>query len=53
MADLDFAMLSTRAVGGEIAAWPTSKNGDVECDGDSYFFALEEMRTVKDIELVV
>ena len=39
MADIDFCMLSTRTAGGEIAARPMSNNGDVEYDGDSYFFS--------------
>ena len=50
MADIDFAMLSTRTDGGEIAARPMSNNGDVKYDGDSYFFTWDASRTVKDIE---
>ena len=50
MADIDFAMLSTRSDGGEIAARPMSNNGDVKYDGDSYFFTYDASRTVKDIE---
>ena len=50
MRDIDFTMLSTRAEGGEIAARPMSNNGDVEYDGDSWFFAMEDTTTVKDIE---
>jgi general stress protein 26 len=50
MRDIDFAMLSTRAEGGEIAARPMSNNGDVDYDGDSYFFTWERARTVRDIE---
>jgi general stress protein 26 len=49
MRDIDFAMLSTRAEGGEIAARPMSNNGDVEYDGDSYFFTWEQAHTVRDI----
>ena len=50
MADIDFCMLSTRTAGGEIAARPMSNNGDVEYDGDSYFFSYEEAHTIADIE---
>jgi general stress protein 26 len=50
MADIDFVMMSTRTEGGEIAARPMSNNGDVEYDGDSYFFALEESRIIEDLK---
>ncbi|WP_458095596.1 pyridoxamine 5'-phosphate oxidase family protein [Roseomonas sp. WA12] len=49
MADIDFAMLSTRAENGHIAARPMSNNGEVEYAGDSYFFALESTHTVGEI----
>jgi general stress protein 26 len=49
MRDIDFAMLITRAPGGEIAGRPMSTNRDVEYDGDSYFFALEEADMIADI----
>ena len=50
MRDIDFAMLSTRAEGGQIAARPMSNNGDVDYDGDSFFFCYEEARSIADIE---
>ena len=50
MAEIDFAMLSTRAKGGQIAARPMSNNGDVEYKGDSWFFALDSTHTIEDIE---
>lgn len=50
MKDIDFTMLSTRAEGGEIGARPMSNNQDVEYDGDSWFFACDDTRTVTDIE---
>lgn len=50
MRDLDFAMLSTRTEGGEIAGRPMSNNGDVTYEGDSYFFTWDGARTVRDIE---
>ena len=49
MADIDFAILSTRTEGGDIAGRPMSNNGEVEYDGDSFFFALDTTRTVADI----
>ena len=50
MGEIDFAMLSTRAESGDIAARPMSNNGDVEFKGDSYFFTWEHAHTVADIE---
>lgn len=49
MRDIDFAMLSTRTEGGAIAARPMSNNRQVDYDGDSYYFALDDTRTVGDI----
>lgn len=49
MADIDFAMLSTRTANGAIAARPMSNNGDVEYDGDSYFFSYDSAHTIADI----
>ena len=50
MGEIDFAMLSTRAASGDIAARPMSNNGDVEFKGDCYFFTWEHAHTVSDIE---
>jgi general stress protein 26 len=49
MKDIDFVMLQTRTEGGEIAGRPMSNNGDVEYDGDSFFFASEGTRLMNDI----
>ncbi|MBA2466828.1 MAG: pyridoxamine 5'-phosphate oxidase family protein [Sphingomonas sp.] len=49
MRDMDFAMLSTRAQDGAIAARPMSNNRQVEFDGDTYFFTLDSTHTVADI----
>ena len=49
MRDIDFAMLSTRTDGGAIAARPMSNNREVEYDGDSFYFTLDDTRTVQDI----
>jgi len=50
MADIDFAMLQTFTSSGEIAGRPMSNNGDVEYDGDSWFFAYEDTHVVREIE---
>jgi general stress protein 26 len=50
MRDIDFAMLSTRAQNGAIAARPMSNNRQVEFAGDTYFFTLDSTNTVADIE---
>ncbi|MDM0015499.1 pyridoxamine 5'-phosphate oxidase family protein [Variovorax sp. J22P168] len=50
MASIDFSMLMTHTDGGQIAGRPMSNNGDVDYDGDSYFFAWDDARTVADIE---
>ena len=49
MRDIDFAVLSTRTEGGALAGRPMSNNRQVDYDGDSYFFAMEDTRTVGDI----
>jgi len=49
MAGIDFAMLQTHAAG-EIDGRPMSNNGDVDYDGDSWFFALESADMVQQIE---
>lgn len=50
MRGIDIAMLSTITDGGHIASRPMSNNGDVEYDGNSYYFTRESARMVKDIE---
>lgn len=47
--DIDFVMLITRTEGGDHAGRPMSNNHDVEYDGDNWFFAYEDTRTVADI----
>lgn len=49
MKDIDFAMLLTHTEAGAIAGRPMSNNGEVAYDGDSYYFALADTRTVSDI----
>ncbi|MBN8806849.1 MAG: pyridoxamine 5'-phosphate oxidase family protein [Sphingomonas sp.] len=50
MRDIDFTMLSTRASDGGVAARPMSNNRDVDYDGDSWFFALDDTEMVADIQ---
>jgi general stress protein 26 len=50
MGKIDFAMLTTRTEGGQLATRPMSNNGDVEWDGDSYYFSYDDARSVGDIE---
>lgn len=49
MGKIDFAMLTTRTEGGQLATRPMSNNGEVEYDGDSYYFSWDDARTVADI----
>lgn len=50
MRRIDIAMLSTHSENGTIAGRPMSNNGDVEYDGDSYYFTWEDTQMVADIE---
>lgn len=50
MGKIDFAMLTTRTEGGQLATRPMSNNSDVEWDCDSYYFTYDDTRTVSDIE---
>jgi general stress protein 26 len=50
MRDIDFVMLFTRAENGAAAGRPMSNNGDVEYEGDSYFFTYEQTDIVRDKE---
>ncbi len=49
MRDIDIATLSTRTENGAIASRPMSNNRDVDYEGDSYYFALDDTRLVHDI----
>lgn len=50
MGKIDFAMLTTRTDNGQLATRPMSNNGDVEYNGDSFYFSWDDARTVGDIE---
>lgn len=49
MSDIDFCMLSTKNQG-SLASRPMSNNGDVEYDGDFWFFSYEDSGKVRQIE---
>ena len=49
MGKIDFAMLTTRTASGQLATRPMSNNGDVEYDGDSFYFSWDTARTIADI----
>lgn len=46
MRKIDFCMLSTRQHDGGVSTRPMSNNGDVEYDGDSWFFSFDDTRKV-------
>jgi len=50
MRDLDFCMLTTKAEDGYLRARPMSNNGEVEFDGDVWFFSAADSRKVAEIE---
>jgi len=47
---LDICMLTTRAANGDLHGRPMSNNGEVEFDGDSWFFSFEDSRKVREID---
>lgn len=47
---IDFCMLHTNNETGVFSVRPMSNNGDVEYDGDSYFFSYVDTQKVSDIE---
>jgi len=49
MAKLDFTMMATRSSNGTMTARPMSNNGDVEYQGDSYFFSYNNSRKIADL----
>ena len=48
--ELDICMMTTRAAGGGLHGRPMSNNGEVEYDGDSWFFAQDGSRKVVEID---
>lgn len=50
MKNLDLCMMTTQSESGQLSSRPMSNNGDVEYDGNSYFFTYEKSTVVKDIQ---
>jgi general stress protein 26 len=50
MKNLDFCMFTTRSLEGGTTGRPMSNNGEVEFDGDVWFFSDAESRKVREIE---
>lgn len=46
---IDFCMLNTNGGSGTINSRPMSNNGDVEYDGDSWFFSYEDTKKISEI----
>lgn len=51
MRKLDICMMATHAASGVITNRPMSNNGDVEYDGNSYFYSYEGSEVVKDLKV--
>lgn len=49
MKKIDFCMMLTKAADGTIASRPMSNNGDVDYDGDSYFFSYTDTAKIRDL----
>jgi general stress protein 26 len=49
MAGIDIAILTTRTPSGHLAGRPMSNNGDVQYNGESYFFSYAEANSIDDI----
>ncbi len=50
MRAIDIAMLFTHSEGGTTAGRPMSNNGEVDYDGNSYYFTYEKFRSVAEIQ---
>jgi general stress protein 26 len=50
MARIDHAMFTTRGEDGALASRPMSTNGDVEYQGDSWFFSYDDTAKIRDID---
>ncbi len=50
MKNIDFCMMTTRDGRGSFDSRPMSSNGDIEYDGDSWFFAYDDSQKVQQIE---
>ena len=50
MGRIDICMLTTQTGRGTLSSRPMSNNGDVEYDGNSYFFSYQDSSVVKQID---
>lgn len=50
LAELDIRSFTTSSADGALHGRPMSNNGEVEYDGDSWFFAREDSRKVTEID---
>ena len=50
MGKLDICMMTTAASEGAITSRPMSNNGDVEYDGNSYFFTYEQSELINELK---
>ena len=50
MRHIDFTMLFTQNGENQLAGRPMSNNGEVDYDGDSYYFAYDSARSIQHIE---
>ena len=50
MRKMDICMMSTTAPNGTITSRPMSNNGDVEYDGNSYFYSYDEAEVIKELK---
>lgn len=50
LGSIDFCMFNTHGASGRMNSRPMSNNGDVEYDGDSWFFSYEKTSKVTEIE---
>lgn len=49
MRNLDLCMMTTLSKEGELHSRPMSNNGDVEYDGNSYFFTYEDSKVIEEL----
>jgi general stress protein 26 len=49
MQKIDFCMMITKSEFGAIASRPMSNNGEVDYDGDSYFFSYTDTRKIREL----
>lgn len=50
MRKLDICMMTTQAHDGRLTSRPMSNNGDVEYDGNSYFYCYEDSEVIRELK---